>query len=341
MKNSSSEYLKIFSALLICFYGLSGDTDPIGQNSTDKVVLHSLEESSYLPTFRNCKLGDGTAVTQIRKFRSLTAREQYENFALVVDDDSLETSVVNAQSLSFCREAVAPKSIDAAKPKMSDYMNALASVSIENINALQNAGATHEINDNKSMYLTVDLCPSHKPLDIELFKKIQGGKKPVPVVISISGSWLKAHLNDLNSLMKMEANGEIKITWANHSFTHPYDPKLPNNHNFVLENDVNFASEVFENEILLLKHGIVPSVFFRFPGLVSDQEDVELLRQWGLIPLGANAWLALGEVPKIGSFILVHGNGNEPRGLQLLYEDMAKNPNMKSEFSDIHEAFDQ
>jgi len=39
---------------------------------------------------------------------------------------------------------------------------------------------------------------------------------------------------------------------------------------------------------------------------------------WGLIPLGANAWLAKGQTRIApGSIVLVHINGNEPEGLRL------------------------
>ena len=42
------------------------------------------------------------------------------------------------------------------------------------------------------------------------------------------------------------------------------------------------------------------------------------VNELSLIPLGSDAWLAKGEAPRKGSFILVHGNGNEPKGVKLL-----------------------
>jgi hypothetical protein len=44
------------------------------------------------------------------------------------------------------------------------------------------------------------------------------------------------------------------------------------------------------------------------------------LVELGLIPLGSDAWLAKGGIPVAGSFILVHGNGNEPGGVRRFLE---------------------
>ncbi|ASV33309.1 hypothetical protein GWK90_09385 [Candidatus Hamiltonella defensa] len=70
-------------------------------------------------------------------------------------------------------------------------------------------------------------------------------------------------------------------------------------------------------EKLLLEKNELPSVFFRFPGLVSDEKTVKKVNQFGLIPVGSDAWLAKGEKAKPGSIILIHGNGNEPKGIEI------------------------
>ena len=100
--------------------------------------------------------------------------------------------------------------------------------------------------------------------------------------------------------------------------TRPIGWLAPLARNFLLTPGTDFPAEVLELEQLLLSRGVVPSPFFRFPGLVSDAATVERLREFSLIPIGSDAWLAKGESPRRGSFILVHGNGNEPRGVQLL-----------------------
>ena len=293
-----------------------------------------LQVQDYAPVFRSCTLANLGTVTQIRSFKG-SSGTAWQDDALIVNNVTLETSVVHQKTLADCQD-VASQDTDAS----TNYSKALALVTSENMNALQDAGATHELNHKNDIYLTVDLCPSHRPLDAELFQQIQGGVKPVPVAISISGYWLLDHVADFKLLLRLQEQGDIQITWVNHTYTHPYDPKAPLAHNFVLESGIDLNKEVFENEKLLLKWGVVPSVFFRFPGLVSDKSDVEIIRQWGLIPLGANAWLALGEKPQVGSFILVHGNGNEPFGLQLLYSDMNQDPDMKKMFTGINQAFE-
>jgi hypothetical protein len=66
----------------------------------------------------------------------------------------------------------------------------------------------------------------------------------------------------------------------------------------------------------LLQYGFLSSVFFRFPGLVSDQQVVDSVVSYGLIPIGSDAWLAKGQPVHRGSIMLIHGNGNEPVGIQ-------------------------
>ena len=65
----------------------------------------------------------------------------------------------------------------------------------------------------------------------------------------------------------------------------------------------------------MLKNGLIPSAFFRFPGLVSDQQVVFKVTDYGLIPIGSDAWLAKGQQAQNGSIVLIHGNGNEPVGV--------------------------
>jgi hypothetical protein len=77
--------------------------------------------------------------------------------------------------------------------------------------------------------------------------------------------------------------------------------------------DLDF--EILGTEIALLQNGLMPSVFFRFPGLVSDNKIVTKITDFGLIPIGSDAWLAKGQQAQRGSIVLIHGNGNEPIGV--------------------------
>lgn len=127
---------------------------------------------------------------------------------------------------------------------------------------------------------------------------------------------MRQHPRDLDWLKQMERKGEIYITWINHSFNHRVSKSLPLKENFLLEpgTDINF--EVLETEKAMLKNGLLPSVFFRFPGLVSDKQLVNRITDLGLIPIGTDAWLAKGQAPHAGSIVLIHGNGNEPVGVK-------------------------
>jgi len=184
---------------------------------------------------------------------------------------------------------------------------------------LQNAGIDHAIPKEKGITLTIDLCPSHKNLDriifqslINEFKKIE---QPVPLAISVSGKWMLKHEGDLKWLKSLVEKKELDITWVNHSYNHEVN-NLPLTENFLLTKNTDLDIEVLENEKLMLKNGLIPSVFFRFPGLVSDQQVVEKILAYGLIPIGSDAWLAKGQKPNAGSIVLIHGNGNEEIGVK-------------------------
>ena len=120
-------------------------------------------------------------------------------------------------------------------------------------------------------------------------------------------------------------SGEAAITWVDHSFHHRFDPALPLAHDFLLEPGTDLEAEILRTGQVMLEHGMVPSVFFRFPGLVSSRALFDRVVAHGLVPIGSDAWLAKGQGPSGGSIVLVHGNGNEPLGvekfLQLLHAE--------------------
>lgn len=185
---------------------------------------------------------------------------------------------------------------------------------------LQNGGAIRAQTEVDGIFLTVDLCPSKRPFERELFEAAGalGKGAPVPVAVAVTGVWLASHPEEVGYLKRETAAGRLAITWVNHSDHHVYDPRTPLDQNFLLTPGTDLTREVLEVEQQLLASGLVPSPFFRFPGLVSDRATVERLRELSLIPIGSDAWLAKGESPGKGSFILVHGNGNEPKGVKLL-----------------------
>ncbi|WP_231426010.1 MULTISPECIES: polysaccharide deacetylase [Pedobacter] len=202
--------------------------------------------------------------------------------------------------------------------KNTAYVKSLTEAAAKAVQ-LQDAGIDHAIPKEAGITLTIDLCPSHKPLDriifqsvFDEFKKIE---QPAPLAISVSGKWMLKHQDDLNWLKSLVDKKELDITWVNHSYNHEVN-NLPLAENFLLAPGTNLDTEVLENEKLMLKNGLTPSVFFRFPGLVSDKSVVQKIETYGLIPIGSDAWLAKGQQPNEGSIVLIHGNGNEEVGVK-------------------------
>jgi hypothetical protein len=185
---------------------------------------------------------------------------------------------------------------------------------------LQDAGFKRFRTSQKGIDLTIDLCPSSRPLDRIVFNEIievMGQvEKPVPLAISITGKWIEKHPKDLSWLDSLVKIGNLSIVWINHTYNHRTYNKVPLKENFLLAPGTDINAEVMNTEIALLQKKIVPSIFFRFPGLVSDREIYDKIVALGLIPIGSDAWLAKGQRPNNGSIVLIHANGNEPYGVR-------------------------
>ncbi|WP_299011437.1 hypothetical protein [uncultured Shewanella sp.] len=264
------------------------------------------------------------------------AIRQFDNnghlYYLIVNPYNFVTSIVKVGSL-YSRNPVSdtsshPGYFQWEVIKETPYVKALWSFT--KYHQLENDGLTHaEHSVQHSLFLTVDMCPSIKPFESKFFqalvkkgKLIQGG---FPVAISISGLWILGHEQEFQWLLKMQSQHLLNITWVNHSFSHLYFADLPNKNNFLLFSQTNLDSEILTSERLLIEAHQTPSVFIRFPGLVANKNLMRKVRHYGLIPLGADAWLAKNEDPINGSLILVHGNGNEHEGIEkvmpILQED--------------------
>ena len=199
---------------------------------------------------------------------------------------------------------------------------------------LENAGMTRG-HEDRGVFVTGDLCPSRKPLDRSFLQKLEQPGATTPVALSVSGLWIKQHPDDFAWLRKEKAEGRLAITFVNHSFHHPYRPGVAEGQNFLLTPGVDMQEEILDVEKLLIANGETPSVFFRFPGLISSPALMDTFRENHLIPLGANAWLALGQKASPGAVVLVHPNGNEPFGLHLF--EMHRD-NLPQPFRPINEA---
>jgi hypothetical protein len=181
---------------------------------------------------------------------------------------------------------------------------------------IKDAGFNRFLPSQKGIDLTVDLCPSKRPLDRFFFDTLitalSTEETPVPIGISITGAWIKNHSNDLEWLVQLEQQKRIHLTWINHSYNHYVLPGRDSTEHFLVDRKTDLTQEVLGTERLLLERGLMPSLFFRFPGLVSNPEFIVRVVSFGLIPVGSDAWLAKEEVPRNGSIVLVHANGNEP-----------------------------
>lgn len=253
------------------------------------------------------------AAAQWLAVRSFTA--EGEKYLLLVNPQTLDTKVDLAGKYTL--NSLQYSNVLAIFENTA-YVKALEAATAKDVQ-LQNARIDHAFPDEKGITLTIDLCPSHKALDriifqsvFDEFKKIE---QPAPLAISVSGKWMLKHQDDLNWLKSLVAQKELNITWVNHSYNHEVN-KLPLAENFLLAPGTNLDVEVLENEKLMLKNGLTPSVFFRFPGLVSDKSVVDKIEAYGLIPIGSDAWLAKGQQPNAGSIVLIHGNGNEEIGVK-------------------------
>ncbi|WP_316747153.1 polysaccharide deacetylase [Pedobacter gandavensis] len=251
----------------------------------------------------------GKNILVLRKFEQ-SDQQHY----LIVDPRSLETQIISSKQIS-----VNPIKFEDFGTYNTPYFKALQTAQKQSLN-LQDAGITQGFPKEKGITLTIDLCPSHKPLDRSIFNSLiaafQKEERPVPVALSITGKFMLSHTADINWLQGLEKSGDLAITWTNHTYNHHYDPKAPLAINFLMKPGTDLNFEILGLEQAMIERGLLPSVFFRFPGLVSDQKLVDKVTSYGLIPIGSDAWLAKGQQSHAGSLVLIHGNGNEPIGVQ-------------------------
>lgn len=235
-------------------------------------------------------------------------------YYLIVDPMTLETRIVDSKLLKVRSR----DSVQVNKSLNGTVYERCFSIVRKTENNLQDAGLNFRLPKESGINLTIDLCPSHKPLDKDIFEDVlsafKGLDSTLPLAVSVSGKWLLNHPDDLAWLKSLEKKG-IEITWINHTYDHVFNSK-PLVSNFLLSPGTDLSYEILANEKLMLKNGLMPSVFFRCPGLVSDRAIIEKLLSFGLIAVGSDAWLAKGQPVHNGSIVLIHGNGNEELGVR-------------------------
>ncbi len=268
--------------------------------------------TDYRPAFAEARLAYHNRVFLIvRRFR-----RNGIPFCLAVDPQTLRTAV--RPEIIF---RLAPTSLDKLRIKFRETPYALAlAAAARNALPLQDAGLTRFRPDQPGIDLTVDLCPSSRPLDRALFEELirtaGAEEKPLPLAVAVTGLWLEHHGAEMDWLVSLQMTGAVDITWINHSFNHRSHRSRPLRRNFMLEPGTRLDEEILNTEAALLERGLTPSVFFRFPGLVSEEKLVRDVSAYGLIIVGSDAWLGKGQWPTNGSIVLVHANGNEPFGIR-------------------------
>ncbi|MDH4120631.1 MAG: polysaccharide deacetylase [Deltaproteobacteria bacterium] len=297
---------------------------PAGQPPTGLAAPVSADSlKNYRVVSRACQTHDGQP---LRVFR--TWGKAGEERVLAVNPQTFRTLQIPAQELT-CETTPGPL---AAQVANSPFARTLAAATAPPY-LPANHGLTHLPTTQGRLLFTVDLCPSKANFDQAFFQRLtefsqpdtpagaapMPAPKPVPVALAVSGHWMDHHPQELAWLQDLARQGKLAITWVNHTYYHPIWPDEPDEQNFLSDPRVDKARllrETLNTEKAMLTRGITPSVFFRFPGLVSRADHVNTLRELNLIPLGANAWLSKGELAVDGAIVLLHGNGNDPLGIR-------------------------
>lgn len=295
------------------------------------ITTHALTISDYHPTF--IPLYDKQQELQIA-IRMYYIKDVL--YFLVVNPNTFATQTAPANTFltrkTQTTTADPHRSYTIEELQQTPYIRALTRYTSSPY-FLQNYGITHAENPTtQGVFLTADMCTSVLTFETDFFNTLvkiaNRTHKPTPIALSVSGLWIIHHPKEFQWLIQQEKNNKLQITWVNHSFSHIYYHDAPLRHNFLLAEHTNVPQEILATEKILLENGQLPSVLFRFPGLVSDKKLILQLRKFGLIPIGSDAWLAKQEIAKHGSIILVHGNSNEPQGIELVMP-LLKNPNIE------------
>ncbi len=268
----------------------------------------------YQPVLKACVAADGRKAVAIREMTVAGLKVD-----LLADPEALTTRLERAACWT-CGEMT---EAELKSTRMGRAISESAEApGLVHRGFLQNAGLTHGAAAGD--FLTGDLCPSRRPLDRAFFTRLETAGPHATVALSVSGLWLIHHFGDFRWLIDQRNSGALDILWVDHTYHHPYLAGLPLAANFLLKKGVDPEAEILDTERLLVANGETPSLFFRFPGLVSSDPLMQAVSRFHLVTLGADAWLAMGQQPEKGSIVLVHPNGNEPNGLALFARDLTR-----------------
>jgi hypothetical protein len=267
--------------------------------------------SDYVAVNYDCRIRSGGKLVHLFREFKLNGHPR----ALVIDSQTLQVQLLNPESLRW-------NPAYSVEMNNSRYGKALEASS-KFLGHLEDNGMTHALpGAPEGAFLTADLCPSHHGrLETRFFSQLEKiysyTQRAVPIGLAVSGVWMEQHGGEFEYLRNLEARGVLRITWINHTYHHPYDPRISDSdaQQFLPMKNARPEDEVLGLEIALLQKGEIPSAYFRFPDLESDAAWMKTIKNLSLITVGSDSWLAKGEEPRSGSIILVHANGNEPTGI--------------------------
>lgn len=167
-----------------------------------------------------------------------------------------------------------------------------------------------------NVLLTTDLCPTRSKLNRDFYQARAEAEKNIsnriPCVVFFSGEWIRTHPADLDWL---KTNGAA-FTAGNHTWSHHIiQGAWPRD---------RFTAEITNTEVEMLENGILPSCWFRFPGLKFGHSHLEELSRLSLIPLDCGLWMGQKKVP-IWPVILLHSNGTTDIEVRMFRKYLAAN----------------
>jgi len=183
----------------------------------------------------------------------------------------------------------------------------------------------------KSFAVTVDLCWSTHPFEKDFLMNLPAKQSgSVSTTLFVCGRWVEQHPTEMEALLDLEPKG-ANLIWGLHSWVHPISGGFMNGLSAAAVQE-----DTLRVERELLEWGVVPTVYYRFPGLVHDTERLSAILDLGLLPIDCDAWVAVqgtdhpyGHAIQDGSIVLVHGNGNEPQGIARFEAWLAAHPDWK------------
>jgi peptidoglycan/xylan/chitin deacetylase (PgdA/CDA1 family) len=265
----------------------------------------------YADSIKNYKVIKKQIISKEQYYLAIREyKKSQKDYYLAVNINTLETKIIDKKIT---------KDVKSIK---DSTLNRVYKVSKIDKNSLTNAGINSAYKKHKDIYyITIDLCPSSKKgYEKRLFESLN--KRENSIAIALSAKWAMRHQREFKEILGYK---NIDITWINHTYNHYYYPRKKLKNNFLLAKGTDLYKEIIANEKFMLSHSLVPSVFIRFPGLVSDAKLVDkVVDSYSLVPLGSDTWIAKGQKIKDSSIILLHGNLNEKKGIKMFLKEYNK-----------------